>query len=416
LEFIDMSAPRAGGHIGQTKEERIAQEAARVAAWAEAQGRQERITRTWQEWADGLVVQMRAEIEAVREGAREHTSAIAQATADGFAEVNKGLDEREDAILAKIHALQDRAASFFIDRDGILKALRPSGVVEPLGIVTGPPGPPGECVHGPVGPPGRDADPEVVARIVGVNLQEPLHRYIEAQVEERLAARVAALPPPERGPQGERGEQGAVGLKGDPGERGYPGEAIVGPAGPRGERGLRGEPGVFPMATAWTPDQVAYKGDVIAHRGACWQCLEDTGREPSGDGPWLCLATAGRNAPSLNFRGAFRPDGIYANFDVVMCGGSSFVSQRDEPGDCPGDGWALLAGTGKRGTRGLPGVKGERGETGPAGVPGASAPTIAAWEVDSVNYVVTPLMSDGTVGPPLALRGLFEQFNSERRG
>jgi hypothetical protein len=322
----------------------------------------------------------------------------------------------EDATRVEIRALQDRLPTLFI-KDGILNALRPSGAVEPLGSVIGPPGPPGESIHGPIGPAGRDADPEVVARIAGVNLQEPLHRYIEAQVEERLAARVAALPPPERGLPGERGIQGVAGPKGDPGEAGPRGEAIHGPPGPRGERGEIGPPGVFPIATAWQPDRVAYAGDVVAHQGACWQCLEDTGRAP-GDGPWVCLAVAGRDAPALRFRGAHRADEVYLANDVAVTGGSSFVAVRTDPGDCPGPGWALLAGTGKRGTRGIPGARGERGEAGPAGrdgVPGAPAPAIAAWEIDRENYAIVPLMSDGSTGPPIALRSLFEQFNSERR-
>jgi hypothetical protein len=219
-----------------------------------------------------------------------------------------------------------------------------------------------------------------VARIVGVNIQEPLHRYIEAQVQARLAEAIASLPPPEPGPPGERGIRGAAGPKGDPGDRGPPGEAIVGPTGSRGERGPQGEPGVFPIATVWRVNQVYYTGDVVAHRGACWQCLEDTGREP-GDGPWLCLASAGRDAPMLNFRGAHRAGEDYAPYDVAVTGGSSFVAIRADPGDCPGPGWVLLAGTGKRGIAGPAGTRGERGETGPAGrdgAPGVPAPTIVA--------------------------------------
>jgi hypothetical protein len=31
-------------------------------------------------------------------------------------------------------------------------------------------------------------------------------------------------------------------------------------------------------------------------------------------------------------------------------------------------------------------------------------------DIDRAAYTVTPVMSDGTSGPPLNLRGLFEQF------
>jgi hypothetical protein len=38
------------------------------------------------------------------------------------------------------------------------------------------------------------------------------------------------------------------------------------------------------------------------------------------------------------------------------------------------------------------------------------------WQIDQPNYRAIPLMSDGTEGPPLPLRGLFEQFHRETRG
>jgi hypothetical protein len=42
--------------------------------------------------------------------------------------------------------------------------------------------------------------------------------------------------------------------------------------------------------------------------------------------------------------------------------------------------------------------------------------TIQAWQIDRANYVAIPLMSDGSQGPPLELRTLFEQFYSEVNG
>jgi hypothetical protein len=33
--------------------------------------------------------------------------------------------------------------------------------------------------------------------------------------------------------------------------------------------------------------------------------------------------------------------------------------------------------------------------------------------MDRIAYTVTPVMSDGSSGPPLNLRGLFEQFVDE---
>jgi hypothetical protein len=36
--------------------------------------------------------------------------------------------------------------------------------------------------------------------------------------------------------------------------------------------------------------------------------------------------------------------------------------------------------------------------------------TISGWKIDRARYLATPLMSDGSDGPPLELRELFEQF------
>jgi hypothetical protein len=47
------------------------------------------------------------------------------------------------------------------------------------------------------------------------------------------------------------------------------------------------------------------------------------------------------------------------------------------------------------------GLRGERG---------AAAPTIRDWVIDRARYTATPLMSDGSRGPLLELRALFEQF------
>jgi hypothetical protein len=41
---------------------------------------------------------------------------------------------------------------------------------------------------------------------------------------------------------------------------------------------------------------------------------------------------------------------------------------------------------------------------------GLSGATIRDWKIDRARYVATPVMSDGREGPPLELRGLFEQF------
>jgi hypothetical protein len=44
---------------------------------------------------------------------------------------------------------------------------------------------------------------------------------------------------------------------------------------------------------------------------------------------------------------------------------------------------------------------------------GGPAPTITGWRVDSATYTAVPLLSDGSEGAPLELRGLFKQFFDE---
>jgi len=44
-----------------------------------------------------------------------------------------------------------------------------------------------------------------------------------------------------------------------------------------------------------------------------------------------------------------------------------------------------------------------------------SGGTISEWKIDRARYVATPVMSDGSEGPRLELRGLFEQFLLEAR-
>jgi hypothetical protein len=116
-------------------------------------------------------------------------------------------------------------------------------------------------------------------------------------------------------------------------------------------------------------------------------------------------------------RGTFSADQSYRELDIVAFNKGSFIARRDDPGACPGDGWQLLTAHGVRGDKGLPGQRGlpgERGEKGERGEPGTPAPSITNWQLDRAAYTATPILSDGREGPPLSLRGLFEQFQNER--
>ena len=154
---------------------------------------------------------------------------------------------------------------------------------------------------------------------------------------------------------------------------------------------------------AWTEDTVHHEGDVVAFAGGTYQAMKDTARAP-GSRDWICLAVAGAG---LTVRGTYDGNEEYKHLDVAMVNGSSFVALRDWPGPCPGDGWHLLASRGSRGSRGL---SGERGIMGLRGERGAAAPTIQSWVIDRARYTATPMMSDGSIGSSLELRGLFEQF------
>jgi hypothetical protein len=180
----------------------------------------------------------------------------------------------------------------------------------------------------------------------------------------------------------------------------------MGPPGPSGPRGEEGPAAKLPPVKLWKPETVHYEGDVVAYDGGTFQARRDTGQPPS-HADWLCLATAGRDGESITVRGTFDATAEYRRLDVVALNGGSFVALKDAPGPCAGPGWQVIASQGRRGAAG---EKGERGPPGPRGDAGASGATIRDWKIDRERYAATPVMSDGREGPPLELRGLFEQF------
>jgi hypothetical protein len=66
----------------------------------------------------------------------------------------------------------------------------------------------------------------------------------------------------------------------------------------------------------------------------------------------------------------------------------------------------------KQGRQGRKGesIIGPCGEKGDKGEPGA---TIRSWQLDRERYRISPLMSDGTVGPMMEFRPMFEWFLHE---
>jgi hypothetical protein len=160
---------------------------------------------------------------------------------------------------------------------------------------------------------------------------------------------------------------------------------------------------------------VHYEGDIVVHEGSTYQAKRDTSRAPP-HADWACIAAAGRDARMPKVCGTYREGEIYNYLDIVALNGSAFIARRDNPNECPGDGWQLIASAGRAGKLGPKGERGESGPRGERGLPGQAAPTIQGWRVDTKRYRATPLMSDGSEGPVLELRPLFEQYHTECSG
>jgi hypothetical protein len=189
-------------------------------------------------------------------------------------------------------------------------------------------------------------------------------------------------------------------------------DGTPGAPGPRGEPGPQGRPGRdgrLRTVREWS-DRIHYTGDVVVFNGSAYQCVTDTGRSPADQGDWVCIARAGRDAKLPVVRGTWNSADSYEMLDIVACGGASFIARRDNPGICPSEDWQLLAMRGKKGDPGPSGERGARGECGPAG---SAAPTIVNWEIDRQAYSATPILSNGSTGPTLNLRPLFEQFQAD---
>jgi hypothetical protein len=164
----------------------------------------------------------------------------------------------------------------------------------------------------------------------------------------------------------------------------------------------------------YVENAVHYRGELVVHLGGTFQAKCDTGRAPPHE-DWACLAAPGRNASSPQIKGTYRDDQKYSHLNIVALGGSSFIAKCDDPGQCPGDGWQLIASAGKPGKPGPQGPRGELGEKGERGLPGRDAPHLKGFRVDKKNYALVPVMSNGEL-EPIPLRDYFEQYNEETNG
>jgi hypothetical protein len=176
-----------------------------------------------------------------------------------------------------------------------------------------------------------------------------------------------------------------------------------------GPQGPPGTPGKLPIAKEYAAGRVHYESDVVTHAGALWQAQCDTVHSPPHD-DWTLLARPGRDATTPTVCGTYDACGKYKKLEIVVSEGAAFIAKRDNPGICPGDGWQLMSRQGRQGRKGEDGARGPRGEKGEKGEPGT---TVVAWQLDRQRYRISPLMSDGKVGPMLELRPMFEQFLAE---
>ena len=217
-------------------------------------------------------------------------------------------------------------------------------------------------------------------KLAELNQREAEHELRLVKLEQELRNRLATLRDGEKGDRGEKGEQGEKGeaIKGEKGEQGAPGEK--GETGKDGEKGEAGERGT---------DGAAGRDGADGNPG-----------ERGVDG------RAGNDGRSFVIRDTYDPSETYRELDVVTLNATWFIARADDPGPCPGAGW-------KAGPTGRRGEKGERGERGPRGELGAPGREVTAWEINRKDYSLVPVMSDGTRGPPIALRALFEQFQAE---
>jgi hypothetical protein len=322
------------------------------------------------------------------------------------------------ALRSDLTKIGNPVASLYVDDDGDLVAVLSDGSIRTIGLVQGPPGEKGERGErgsagpaGPIGPVGEAGG-----------------RGDKGDRGDRGEAAIGPVGP--AGERGERGEAGPQGPQGARGEKGDPGPVGIGEPGPQGERGEKGEkgeagatgiqgehgeqgpegaPGKLARVQAFQKDKVHYEGQIVTHDGSTYQALCDTGRHVLTD-DWLCIA---RGARSPEIRGTYEFGVQYKHLDIVASDGGAFIARKDNPGNCPGDGWQLICRQGKTGRPGAMGEPGPRGEKGDKGEPGTDAPRLVSCQIDIEHYSFSLVKSNGEVLLKAELRPMFDRFFQE---
>jgi hypothetical protein len=170
----------------------------------------------------------------------------------------------------------------------------------------------------------------------------------------------------------------------------------------------------LPPLKVWS-DRVHYESDVVTHNGGTYQALCDTAKSPP-HGDWAVLSAPGldglhgsdgRDGRSFHICETYDPKETYEALDVVTLNSTWFVAKKDNPGTCPGPDWKAGP-TGKKGERGERGPQGERGQQ------GVNGREPVGWVQQ--DYTFTAVMDDGSPGPQLPLRGVFEKFVNDSDG
>lgn len=152
--------------------------------------------------------------------------------------------------------------------------------------------------------------------------------------------------------------------------------------------GKPGADGKLPIVKAYG-EGVHYAGDVVTHAGGTYQASKDTGREPPHE-DWVCLAAAGaagRDADQIDICGTYDPGKVYRRLSIVALNGGAFIAKNDEPGECPGEGWQVIAMRGKPGQA----VKGDPGQA----VKGDPGPGVMSLSADG-DGMLRLVNGDGT--------------------
>jgi integrin beta 3 len=226
----------------------------------------------------------------------------------------------------------------------------------------------------------RERDLLLARKLAELGQREAEHELRLHKLEQEIRNRLATL---------RDGEKGGPGEKGEKGEQGDKGETIQGEKGDQGARGETGEKGE--QGETGAPGADGNPGD----RG-----VDGSNGKDGVDGQ------RGLDGRSFTIRDTYDPTESYLELDVVTLNATWFIARKDAPGPCPGPDWKA----GPSGRRGERGERGERGQPGQAGAPGRE---LAGWKLDRKEYTLTPVMSDGNLGPAIPLRALFEQYQAE---